>query len=222
MIALRRIADNRIMNDRTGADWRKIKVDKQGTTKIEQYNALKEKLETLPEQEATQRKNAQRALDALQAQWDQWLLNRKKICAKYAGGVATDYAIVFVPPEEEQMFLTARYIEYVDENTLTFDLRPMYTVEGSKIVCTKGWVCRDECLLEDDVTDFSALNLEEPMYFQLWFTQNVATREISVQLLVRSEDQDFSNFPENLTKLGREPICEGRVNIDHTITLGRF
>jgi hypothetical protein len=221
-IALVRIKDNRVMNIREGSDWRKALFDaRKKITKYQQLQAWQKELEETPEKNVTRRKDLQRGIDGLQASWDRWIHKRKEICAKRYGGVPADYSTVDVPQDDYRAFAQARYVEYDGEN-LTYDVRPLYYIEGSKITCTSGWVKENECLLEDDETDFSALNLEEPMYFQLWFAQNKATQEISVQLLVRSEDQDFSNFPENLTRLWREPICEGRVNIDHTITLGRF
>jgi hypothetical protein len=211
MIALLRNSDQKIMNDRQGSDWK-------GKEKLAK---CQEDLANTPETEPTKRQELQDAIDTLQAQWDAWLLRRREICAKQFGGVASDYSTIDVPEDQRNAFFTARDIEY-DGNTLTYDTRPAYTIEGSVITCAAGWVRENDRLLEDDITDWSEEVLTEPLYFQLWYTQNTQTQEISVQLLVRQEDEEFSTLPGNLVKRGKTPVCEGRVNVDNTITLGRF
>ena len=211
MIALIRNIDNEVMNDRQGSDW----------SKKTQLANLQIELENTPETEPTKRQALQQAIDTLQAQWDAWLLRRREICAQQFGGVASDYSITDVPPEKEQDYMNARYVEY-DGEILTFHTNPLYYIVGSIITCTSGWVRGNERLLEDDITDWSGESLTEPLFFQLWWAQNTATQEISVQLLVRNENEEFSELSGNLVKRGRKPVCEGRVNIDNSITLGKF
>lgn len=221
-IAILRNNDNRIMNDRQGSDWQKVIADpRTKMTRGELLVKLYEELDQIPKNDTEHRKEHQQAIDTLQAQWAQWLLKRREICAKRYGGVASDYSTIQIPPDDKRAFLSARYIEYENES-LTYDIRPVYYIEGSKITCTRGWAIGNERLLEDDETDFSEIELEEPLYFQLWYAQNEGTREVSVQLLVRNEDEEFSELPANLNKLGILPVCEGRVNPDHSIAIGRF
>ena len=214
MIALIRKADNRVMNDRQGSDWPDSK-----KALLAKYL---EDLENLPETEAQKIKELNKAIDTLQSQWQTWLYNFRDRYARKHDSVAEDYFTIDIPSEiTRQQYFSARYIEYDGEN-LTFDHRPAYTIEGSIIMCTSGWVIENERLLEDDVTDFSNETLTEPVYFQLWYAQNEATHEISVQLLLRNDDEDFSELPGNLRKRGKYPVCQGRVNIDNSITIGEF
>lgn len=213
MIALVRNTDNRVMNERQGSDW--------PATKKAQIIKLQDDLENTPETEPQKIQAIQQAIDVLLDQWQAWLLRRREICANQYGGVASDYSTVDVPSESEQNFMTARYVEY-DGNSLTFDISPPYYVEGGVITCTSGWVRENERLIDDDITNFSGETLTEPLFFRLWYAQNNATQEISVQLLVRNEDEEFSDLPGNLTKRGKYTVCEGRVNVDNSITIGVF
>ena len=214
MIALIRKADNRVMNDRQGSDWPDSK-----KALLAKYL---EDLENLPKTEAQKIKELNKAIDTLQEQWQTWLYKFRERYAKKHQGVAEDYFTIDIPPEiTQQQYFSARYIEYDGEN-LTFDRRPAYVVEGSIITCTSGWVIENERLLGDDITDFSEETLTEPVYFQLWYAQNEATHEISIQLLVRNDDEDFSELPGNLRKRGKYPVCQGRVNVDNSITIGEF
>ena len=223
MIGLIRKADNRFMNERQGSDWRKNIFDpRTKITKGEQLIKLLDELENLPKTEAQKIKELNKAIDTLQSQWQTWLYDFRERYAKKHQGVAEEYFTIDIPPEiTQRQYFSARYIEYDGEN-VTFDCRPAYTIEGSVIICTSGWAVENECLLEDDVTDFSNETLTEPVYFQLWYAQNEATHEISIQLLVRNDDEDFSELPGNLRKRGKYPVCQGRVNVNNSITIGEF
>jgi hypothetical protein len=58
------------------------------------------------------------------------------------------------------------------------------------------------------------------VFFRLVHAQNIATQEISVQLLVRNEDEEFSDLPANLNNLGT--IVEGKIDSNNVITEGVF
>lgn len=212
------------MNDKQGTDWGEMVVDpKTKTTKKMHLCALQEKLKETSEKEPTKRQELQQAIDRLHDQQTRWLYNRRERYARKNTGIASDYETIQIPPEEEQDFWRARFVEY-DGETLTYDTRPAYIIEGSKVICTSGWVCGDERLLDDYVVDFSDIEIEEPLYFQLWYAKDVQTMTISVQLLIRNEDEEFAEFPQNLIKREYKhgPMCQGRVNLDKSITLGRF
>lgn len=211
MIALVRISDNMVMDDRQHNDWPAAK-----KLKIQELQA---QIDALQPEDAKKAAEIQAAIDILQADWDAWLLRRRTACAKMFGGVPEDYRTIDVPPEQEADFKSARDMT-VSGDVLTIDTRPLYYIEGSVITVTKGWVKLAHKLAEDDITDFSSEILTEPLYFRLVVAQNTQTENISVQLLTRAEDEEFSPLPSPLVLI--RIICQGRVNIDNSITEGIF
>ena len=210
MILVYRIADDVVMNDRQSSDF----------GKKSQLTALQEELANMPgntHPDVLQR--MQGTISELQTQLSAWELRRREIVAAQFGGTASDYAIVDVPQIEQTHVFSARDIIY-DGQDLTYDVRPLYEVIGNTILVTQGWASGNYRLLADDLTDFSSLVLTEPMFFQLIMAQEQATKAISVQLLTRDEDEEFAELPPNLTEV--TAICEGRINLDNSITMGGF
>ena len=209
-IAIVRNVDNAVMNDREGSDWKYHEklVEEEG------------KLAALPPGNPDKQAELEAVIAKLQASKEQWYLKRRQRTAKQFGGVASDYSIVYLPEEITlQEYYSARYITY-DGIELTLMLGDAYTVVGSVITCHPGWVKGNERLLTEDVTDWSSEVLTEPVYFELWYARNNSTQEISVQLLTRQEDEEFSALPGTLTRIGQEPICQGRVDTDNSIIVG--
>ena len=208
MILLKRREDGAIMNDRQSSDWG-------GVRKLENMKKL---LASIPNDPVTQG-HVQDAIKELERQREAWYARRKQAIIKQYGGVPSDYAIIQVPEEDTQKAMKALYIEDID-GVLIYMTGPRYTIKGAKITTSAGWVKGNAMLLEDDETDFSILTLDEPLFFRLVFAQETASLAISVQLLVRDEDEDFSDLSENLNQL--DTVCEGRVDVDGTITEGVF
>lgn len=209
MIAIQRLSDDVIMPIRQSSDWGK----KQQLQNLEdQWNALS------PQDQAAN-PDLQATIVNLQAEWADWKTFRCQLAADKYGGVATDYQTIQVPQNQESDFFIARDITE-SGGILTIDTRPLYTIAGSEITVTSGWVKGNHRLLADDVTDFSTLALTEPLYFRLVFAQDTNTLTISVQLLTRQEDEEFGALPVNLDQC--MVIVEGRVNIDLTIDEGVF
>lgn len=210
MILVYRIADNIIMNDRQSSDF----------GKKAQLTALIEELANMPGNthiDVLQR--MQDAINSLRAEKDAWELRRREIVASQFGGVASEYAIVDVPPGEQTQVFTARYITY-DGIDLAYDTRDLYEIIGNTILVSQGWASGNYRLMADDETDFNSLVLTEPLFFHLLMTRDIALNTISVQLLTRNEDEEFAALPGNLTEA--VAICEGRINLDNSITIGGF
>lgn len=206
MILAYRISDNQIINYRQTGDW----------GKYAQLTQQQEEYANLPGNTSQEVKDAYlQAIANLEADkqdwYDRFITN--------AGGNPATYDVIQVPPDEISQALAARYITFDGQN-LTYDLNPIYSIVGSVIAVYSGWVKGNERLMANDETDFSSLTLTEPLFFKLAFCQNVGTQEINVQLFTRDEDEEFGDVPANLQEL--YTICQGRVNIDNSITEGVF
>ena len=207
MILIQRISDGEIMHDQLHADWNnKAKLA-----------ALQAEFDALPGDTApdvVERKQA--AITVLEAQHATWIKHRIDAVVKMFGGTFEGYQALPVPPEEEFEALMARYITE-DGGDLTYINTPQYVVSDSVLTVNPGWVKGNYRLTEADVTDFGAVVLAEPLYLALVYAQSNATEAISVQLLTRAEEEEFAALPSSLTFL--YVICEGRVNLDNSITL---
>jgi hypothetical protein len=198
------------MNDRQGNDF----------YKKDQLHDLETTLANMPgntHQDVLDRMQA--AIDKIQQDYDAWKTKRIASIVNQFGGIPTDYLCVDIPDAEIQDALHARYITY-DGNAFTYDTLPPVDVNGSQVIVYQGWVKGNHRLITDDTTDFSGLSLTDPLYFKLVLVQDGPTQAISVQLLTRQEDEEFSDLPVNLVYC--YTACEGRVNTDNSITIGAF
>jgi hypothetical protein len=210
MIVIERISDGEIMHDIQGNDW----------GKADKLQELIEFFGSLPETESRETlENIEQAIGILQADREEWYNQRKDSVIKRHGGIRADYRIRQVPDEQKPEAMQARYISVVNDE-LSYYIDTVYDVQGSTIIVNPGWVRGNHRLLESDLTDFSGEVLTEPIFFRLVFAQSIATLEISVQILTRNEDEEFSDVPASLKQL--DIICEGRVNVDNSITEGVF
>ncbi len=208
MILIKRTADGLIMNDRQSAYWG-------GVQKLADLGTLLVSIEG--DSVATDRVNT--AIAQLTAELGIWETRRKESAVKQYGGVVSDYEIFQVPDADKAEAMTSRLIEW-ESGRLIYHPSQRYAVDGGVITTYAAWVKGNARLLEDDLTDFSTLNLTEPLFFRLVYAQETASLAISVQLLVRNEDEEFESLSGNQEQL--TTVCEGRINIDNTITEGRF
>jgi hypothetical protein len=214
MILIYRIEDNEIMNDRQSGGWKDER----------QLNEKKELLASIIEAEKkdkidrkAQKERESETIADLKQKYDAWILRRKKAVCKSYGGVPADYGVIQVKPEDTGRAMTARYIS-INNGSPVYDTRPLFAINGNSVTVSAGWVVGNHRLVEDDITDFSELNPEETQFFKLVFAQNKATLEISLQLFLRGEAENFAGMPNNLAELYE--ICHGSVSTDNTITIG--
>jgi hypothetical protein len=210
MILIQRISDGEIMHDIQGNDW----------GKAGKLQELIEFFGSLPEPRNRETlESIERGITALQADREEWYNRRKDSVIKRHGGIRSDYQIRQVPDDQKPEAMQARYISVVND-VLSYYIDTVYDVQGSTIIVNPGWVRGNHRLLESDLTDFSGYVLTEPLFFRLVFAQSIATLEISVQLLTRNEDEEFADLPASLKRL--DTICDGRLNVDNSITEGVF
>jgi hypothetical protein len=205
MILIKRNIDGIIMYDKQSSDW----------NRQTQLDALYVQKDTLQPEDAGALDNIQNAINMLEAYKQVWYNRRIQAVIQNYGGVLSDYSIVQVPKEQEADVFRARYVTIEEDGTLTCDLRPLYSIDGSVLTITAGWITGNQRLIDDDVTDFSGMVLTETLFVKAVIAENEGTRLLTVQVLSRNEDEEFSVLPAGMTEVLE--VCNFSVSIDNEL-----
>lgn len=210
MIVIRRKKDREIVHDLSLNDWDDSRHAKELQTKINELNAL-------PKGTPAEIKAPfEISIAEKQKRRDQWVQNRIHAVMQKYGGDFQSYEALKVPEELVLKASKARYISCDEEDNFFIENAPLVSIDGAKIIISAGWMSGNYRLMEDDVTDFLPLDIDEPVEFKL-----CAYRQgdiVSIDVFLCEKDEDFPNL-DMPNKIFLSTVCHGVVYPDKKIEL---